>query len=440
MKKCRVLWNKIWCHVGMGRFHRSHQSTCIDMIRKLGDKENTDWSIVGVGLSRQDKSTIYNLRNQNHCYTLKEVSNDHSKVSFIKSIKDTIYVPNEKEKMNVLLTDELKGLSMTITEDGYHMDTNHTLRLSNDVRYDLSIIKHYRPYTIYGFLHYLLYHRFLLKLSGIYIMSCDNIIQNSRLLQNGFLQFLELAYINEIHRKDYLSWVQDEITFPITMVDRITPNVCNREEIYTQHGFDDRCNVTSEIYLKWAIEDRFITNTGYKLDFPPLNLLDGVVIDKNIDVHQKMKLKFVNGGHLIIAFYGMMNDCVFVVDAMKHNECHKWLDAYFNEIYHTFSDEERETYDIKTYMKNVKYRFENKHILDTIERLCLQGGTKVKYVMSDIVYENNKDIDISKPIYIPIRLYFDYLNSMKDRRDFLMKYDLIGMKLLDRMIKDEDKL
>ena len=437
MKKCRMLLNKLWCHVGMGRFNRSHQSKCIDMIRKWRDKEYSDWSIIGVGISRQDKSTIYNLRNQNHRYTLKEVSSEYSIVSVVDSITDTIYIPDEKEKLNTLLTDDLKGVSVTITENGYHLDSNGVLFMSEDVKSDSNIMMHNRPYTIYGFLHYLLYHRYLLNLPGIYVMSCDNIIKNSAVLRTGFFQFLNTVHLKK-DRERYLNWIENEVTFPITMVDRITPNVCNREYIYKKHGIDDKCNVTSETYLKWVIEDEFVSKSGYRFECPPLELVDGVVIDKNIDVHERMKIKFVNGGHLIIAFYGMMNDCVYVTEAMKNEECCRLLDEYFNSVCKTFTKEERITYDIMQYIENVKERFENIHILDTIERLSLHGGTKVIFVMNDLVIDT--DIDISNSIYIPIRMYFEYLNRMKHRLDFLVKYDMIGMTLLNSTNNNKDRI
>lgn len=436
MKTCRILWNKLWCHVGVGKFHRAHQAKCIDTIRKLNHIQSDNWSIIGVGLKRQDKSIIYDLKKQDYCYTLKEVSKYEKTISVIESIQDIIYVPNEKDKLNLLLDDELKCISMTITEDGYYLDSNHNLLPSQDLICDLNIMKHHKPYTIYGFLHYVLYHRFLLNLPGLFIMSCDNIMKNSAVLYDGFLQYLDKVNIK--NRKRYMLWIENEITFPITMVDRITPNTNNHGELDLEDGLNDTCSITSESYLKWVIEDKFVTKSGLELTYPPFNMINGVTIDKNTDIHQKMKLYFVNGGHLIIAFYGMVNDCVYVMDAMKQDKCRGLLEKYFQSIFNTFSKDEQIKYNIHDYINTVKDRFENPHILDTIERLCLYGGIKVKYVMNDLVVDSI--VDLTNHMFIPIRLYLEYINHMKDRRDFLMKYDLVGMNLLDNIENENERI
>ena len=441
MKICHRLFNKTWCHVGMGKFHRAHQVRCLDKLQQL-HKTYNDWKIKGVGLHCADKNVWKNLNNQNFLYTLEEKTNNSSKVHFIKSVDDMIYVPEEYKRIHELLNDDLKCITTTITENGYFLDENKQLRIHGDVQYDIETSFYQRPYTIYGFLHYILYNRYLMNLPGICIMSCDNMSKNSELLKNGLNTFIQYLYFDNKYIKDnYLKWVQNENVFPVTMVDRITPNICNRDYIQKEYRFIDNCNVVSERYFEWVIEDTFVNSNGKQLDFPPLELVDGVSLKKDISVHEKMKLRFVNGGHLIIAFQSAMCDLEFVHNGMCYPDINDTLRKYLSSVMSLFTEKEQQEYKIKYYIQSVEERFENVHLQDTIRRLCMDGGNKIKYVMSGIMEDVRKDIANPgmdyRSIFLPLKLYFEYLDKGIDKT--IKAYDTIGDHITENNLNIEER-
>lgn len=441
MKQCHRLFNKTWCHVGMGKFHRAHQARCLDKLQQL-NKIYNNWKIKGVGLHRSDKQVWNHLRNQKFLYTLEEKTNDSTHVHFIKSIHDMIYLPIETNRMDELLNDDLKCITTTITENGYFLNEEKKLLHHQDIQYDIKTSLYQRPYTIYGLLHYILYNRYLMNLPGICIMSCDNMSKNSELLKNGLNTFIQyLTFENKHIREHYLKWVHEENVFPITMVDRITPNICNKDYIQNEYRFVDNCSVVSEKYFEWVIQDNFVNSSGKKLERPPFELVDGVSLKKDISVHERMKLRFVNGGHLIIAFQSAMHDLEFVHNGMYHPEIKDNFKKYLSSIMGLFSDDEQQEYNINAYIQSVEERFENIHLQDTIQRLCMDGGNKIKYVMSGIMDDVRKDyanpiLDYHS-IFLPIRFYFEYLD--KGIYKNIKAYDILGNHIIENKMNIEER-
>ena len=55
-------------HIGVGGFHRSHQAYYIHQL--LGDAQNSEWGICGIGLREGDRNIATVLEQQDCLYTL----------------------------------------------------------------------------------------------------------------------------------------------------------------------------------------------------------------------------------------------------------------------------------------------------------------------------------------------------------------------------------
>ena len=55
------------------------------------------------------------------------------------------------------------------------------------------------------------------------------------------------------------SWIEREVQFPNSMVDRITPVTtdADRDELRERFGIDDRWPVVCEPFTQWVLEDAF---------------------------------------------------------------------------------------------------------------------------------------------------------------------------------------
>ena len=73
------------------------------------------------------------------------------------------------------------------------------------------------PKTVFGYLTQALKRRRDKGISGLTIQSCDNIQRNGKVLKK-----MLLSYVMEAE-PELAGWIEKEVSFPDSMVDRITP-------------------------------------------------------------------------------------------------------------------------------------------------------------------------------------------------------------------------
>jgi hypothetical protein len=93
----------------------------VNKLRTLYPIHNS-WQITGLHLLPSDKTTWNDLKTNRYEYTLIEKEDTITSKTKINSITDSIYLPDPKEfeilsKKN---TNELKWITMTLTEKGYY--------------------------------------------------------------------------------------------------------------------------------------------------------------------------------------------------------------------------------------------------------------------------------------------------------------------------------
>ena len=56
------------------------------------------------------------------------------------------------------------------------------------------------------------------------------------------------------------SWIEENVAFPNSMVDRITPRATpeDQQAICKRFGVDDLVPVVSEDFTQWVVEDKFV--------------------------------------------------------------------------------------------------------------------------------------------------------------------------------------
>ena len=105
-------------------------------------------------------------------------------------------------------------VSLTVTEKGYHRQRDQSLdTAAPPVAADLQG----GAQTVYGLLARACALRRIRGLSGLTLLSCDNLADNGQQLERLLLQFL--AQVDPLTA----AWVRRECRCPATMVDRIVP-------------------------------------------------------------------------------------------------------------------------------------------------------------------------------------------------------------------------
>ena len=421
--------SKYICHIGPGFFHRSHQAFSIYRLKLLQPSEK-HWFYRGVSLFPCDNtlSTFNALHRQNYQYIVNEHSNYKYGFHIVNSISGLDYLPNDPTLIQNYTTPQIKAVTATITEKGYclkpsgKLDTNNS-HIIQDIENPCFVTQ--QPYTVYGFLFHILNYRQQHNLPGFPILSCDNISNNSNQLYSGLIDF-----INHKNKSSLSQWIEQNCTFPNTMVDRITTNknITNKRNDQEYH-FGIEC----EPYLKWVIEDKFINKNNEILDFPPIHSLNNISLTDDIQTHEKMKLLLLNGTHSLISCLSDTSEST-IYDIVTHPPYYKIICEYIDCILSLdciFSKEEKQTLEIKKYVNDVMQRLHNKEINDFVSRIQLDNGKKIQTIFTPLFEQLHKEhkedglsVESIKHCFLPLHYYLQYLS-----RTYPLVNDHIGEQI-----------
>lgn len=351
-------------HIGVGNFHRSHEAYYThELMERYGV---LDCGICGVGLLDYDRR-IYNiLKDQDGLYTLVIKELDGSLTAkVIGSIVEYLFAPESPiaviEKM---AHPDIKIISLTITEGGYNLnEATGEFDFSNPVIVE-DMKNPTSPRTVFGYLAQAMKLRMLRGIGGCTIQSCDNIQGNGNVAKKSLLNYVEKA------EPELFSWIEENVSFPNAMVDRITPVTVANDIVKLQEEFlmDDQWPVVCEPFIQWVIEDKFTAGRP-KWEKVGVQFVDNVVPFEN------MKLRLLNAGHSVLGMLGALHGYKTIDEAARDKDFEKFLTG--------FMDEEAspplgnlDGIDLEKYKNSLRKRFQNIYIKDLIARICLESSAK----------------------------------------------------------------
>ena len=363
-------------HIGVGGFHRSHQAY---YIHQLLEKYNTtDWGICGVGLREADRKMYDILKKQDGLYTLVvQHPNGTIKSEVIGAIKEMLLAvdaPNKViEKMAHLDT---KIVSLTITEGGYNFSplTGEFNFDNEDIQQELRYPN--KPKTVFGFLTAALRKRRANNLPPFTILSCDNIQHNGNVARQMLLTFAK--------KQDaaLAKWIAAEVTFPNTMVDRITPVTATRDITFLEnkYGIKDEWPVVCEPFIQWVVEDKFANER------PSLEKL-GVQFVLDVTPYEKMKIRLLNAGHSVLGIPGAIHGHPTINACMEDSVFAKFMRAFMDKEATPMLDA-IEGIDLEKYKDSLEERFANPNIKDSVSRICSESAAKLPKFLIPTLQEN----------------------------------------------------
>lgn len=379
-------------HIGVGGFHRAHLATYIDELCRLG---HTDWSIVGTGVLEHDAGIAAALTGQDGRYSLIVRGHDTTTVDTISSIVDFVHAwPDNTALVELVAAPTTQIVSLTVTEGGYPVDDE-----TGEFRAESP---NAAPSSAFASIAAGLEKRRLGEGGPITILSCDNVIGNGHVAQTAVEGCAE-AYGN-----DLASWIESNVSFPNSMVDRITPGTtdADRAWLLEEHGTTDAWPVVTEPFRQWVVEDNF---AGDRLPFEELDIL----VTNDVEPYELMKLRLLNAGHSCLAYLSALIDSETVADAMSE-------DAISSFLLEFFKTEARpalppiQGIDLDDYIESLVHRFGNPNIADQIARLCLDGTAKFpKFLIPTIVRQLETDgaVDCSA---LALAGWCEYLNGVSE--------------------------
>jgi mannitol 2-dehydrogenase len=349
-------------HIGAGNFHRAHQAVYFDDLAGMGI--SNEWGVTGVSLHSRDAKDL--LSAQDGLYTVVQRGHDRQTARVVGSIDSIHYAPNDSAAVRAALADpRTRIVSLTITGDGYFLhpvtrefDADHP-----DVRADLVASDNFA--TAWGYLAEALEHRRRVGISPFTVLCCDNIPDNTQAARTALVSFAALR------DPELARWIDTNVAFPSTMVDRITPQTSNSERQFVEDtfGITDRLPVVTEPFCQWVIEDAFSNGR------PPLEEV-GAQFVADVSDHKLIKTRLLNGTHIALACLATLAGYQRTDEAMKDP-------VIFDYVEQLMRDEIQPLLPTVPGMNTPGYRntlltrLGNPRMSDQLSRLARRGSTKI---------------------------------------------------------------
>lgn len=347
-------------HIGVGAFHKAHQAVFTDdaMAATSGD-----WMITGVSLRSSDVADA--LSRQDGLYTLLIRGSEGTLARVIGSIRKVLVAPREpRSVLAALAAPETKIVSLTITEKGYGIDaTTGGLDLSHPaIAADLSHPR--QPTGAIGFVVEALRLRRERGLPPYTVLCCDNLPGNGKVVKRLAVEFAETFDTG------LATHIREQVPFPSTMVDRITPASTGQTmaDAGAMLGLRDEAAVETEPFRQWVIEDDFVAGR-------PAWDVGGAIFADDVAPYEKMKLRMLNGAHSMLAYSGFIVGHEFVRDVMADAPLRALVLRHMKAAAATLDSVPG--VDLEDYARDLAERFANPAIAHQTWQIAMDGTQKL---------------------------------------------------------------
>jgi mannitol 2-dehydrogenase len=356
-------------HIGVGGFHRAHQAVYFDDLARQGLADN--WGLIGVGLRSPQMGEVLNA--QDCLYMVVERGSAGSTARVVAVMGRYLYAPQERPAVLDALSDPATRLvTLTITGNGYNLTPDGEFCVDDPLVAD-ELEDPGQPDTVFGYLVEALERRRRSNVPAFTVLSCDNIPGNGVAARTMVVSFAELR------DPGLARWIEQNVAFPNSMVDRITPETTpeERDRLVRSFGVDDRWPVITEPFTQWVIEDRFGN------DRPPLEQV-GVQFVKDVAPYELTKKRLLNASHCALGYLGYLAGYRTTAEVMADPAYAAYVSALVDEIRPLLP--RVDGIDLDTYKLSLLERLANPEIADQLSRLCRRGSTKVpSYLLPSIV-------------------------------------------------------
>lgn len=349
-------------HIGLGNFHRAHQSWYLHRLMQQGLA--LDWAIVGAGVRPYDEAQRLKLAAQDYLTTLIELDPSGTSAEVVGPMIGYVPVTEGNAALIARMArPDIRIVALTVTEGGYFIDpaTKAFDAAHPDIVHDAA--KPESPKTAFGAMVAALRRRRDTGVGPFTGQSCDNLQGNGDILRQTVVS---LARLSDPVLAD---WIDANCTFPNAMVDCIVPATGPKEiALAMEFGIEDTAPVTHENFRQWVIEDRFCQGR------PEWDKV-GAQFSDDVHGYEMQKIRILNAGHQCFANVAEIMDIPVVSDIMRHPT----IRAFFRKV---------ETEEIvplvvpvpgKTpmqYFELIDERFANPSIVDTARRIAFDGSSR----------------------------------------------------------------
>ena len=354
-------------HLGLGAFHRAHQSWYTQLANDLATTDGAElWGIES--FTGRTAAAATALETQGGLYCLIERGADGDAARLIESISRASDGADAARWRHTFALPAVAVVTLTITEAGYHLGPGGALDLSDAVIHsDIELLRGGESGTaatsaparlIDG-----LRSRRRAGRGGVAIVSCDNLIDNGRIIKDSVLTIARLV------DTELGEWIEANVSFVSTMVDRITP-ATTPADIATAHeltGLPDAIPVVTEPFSEWILSGIFPAGR------PRWEGAGARFVD-DIAPFEQRKLWLLNAAHSLLAYRGLLRGHETVAAAMLDADCLAAVEALWDEMRPVLAFDSAE---INEALAALRERFANARIEHRLSQIAMDGSRKL---------------------------------------------------------------
>lgn len=347
-------------HLGLGNFFRAHQAWYT-----MHADDGAGWGIAAFTGRRPDAARA--LAPQDGLYTLVVRHPEGDELEVVTSVSAVHAAADHAAWLEYLRDPEVAVVTSTVTEAGYLRGPDGGLDRDNpDVLADIETLRRdpVAPVsTVPGKLVAGLIARQAADGGPITLLPCDNLPGNGAVVARVVRDLA--AEVDA----GLLPWLDENVDFASSMVDRITPAVGpeTAEVVERELGVKDASPVATEPFSEWVIAGRFPAGR-------PRWETAGVALVDDVEPYERRKLLLLNGAHSLMAYAGPVLGHETVDEAFADEQVRGWVERLWDDAAPSL-DVPAE--DITDYRAALAERFANPRMRDVLARIAADGSQKL---------------------------------------------------------------
>ena len=350
-------------HLGLGAFHRAHQAVYTE--RAMSAAGTTTWGICAV--SQRGRAVIDELEPQDGLYTVVE-RGPSTTFRVAAPIRELLFAVEQQDVLTSrLAAASTQVVTLTVTEKGYRHDpVTRRLDLHDaDLQADAAGRP---PVTVVGRLVRGLQARHRSSAGPLTVVCCDNLPNNGATLRGLVDDFCSM--LPGSGQRALQSWIDESVTFPSTVVDRIVPATtpADRSDVADYLGLDDEGAVVTEPFSQWVLEDNFAAAR-------PAWESAGAIFTTDVSPYQALKLRVLNGSHSALAYLGLLAGYEHVAEFVNVDGVSAFVLALMGEATATVSAPI--SVDVEGYEQLLLRRFANPGLRHRLAQIASDGSQKL---------------------------------------------------------------
>lgn len=412
-----------WLHVGGGNIFRAFIAPLQQQLIETGEESTGitvttthNMAVIDSVYRPHDNLSVSVTMHQDGSFDKKIIGNIVESLACVRSRHE-----DWNRLQNIFTAPSLQIVSFTITEKGYKL-TDYNGDYFSDIAHDLEKGPEFTESGM-GNIAALTYARYKCGGYPMAFLSLDNCSHNGDVIKHIIHTFAECWVQNKLVESDFLSYIEEKISYPYSMIDKIVPSYSEKVQKYLQScEFEDTqvilagsskytAFVNSEEAQYLVIEDDFPNGR------PALDKV-GVIFTNRETVNKVERMKVgtcLNPLHTTLAVFGCLLGYTLIADEMKDLELKRLIEHIgYDEGLKVVVDPG--VIDPKAFITELlDKRLPNPNVPDTPQRIATDTSQKVGIRFGETIKAYGDKANTLQYIPLAIAGWCRYLLGIDDQ-------------------------